>query len=256
MPRNWRKLTTAMKVKVKSVSCSAVVQLFATLWTGCQDSSVHEILQARILEWVAIPFSREFPWSRDWIVFCIVGGFFTIWATKEAPTMAERYVLSHSCCVWLFASLWTIARLAIVASKKKKKKNLGARVLPESCSLFSLLTVLIQTGKSLSRNNNSSKGTQVSTGSGRRWRHASLPALSCLHLCLFPTIAISRLHLQIQSVFLFFFFPALGLHCSLRLSLVANSEAFCSPWPSHCGGFSYCGAWNLERGLSSCGPGA
>ena len=137
MPRNWRKLTTAMKVKVKSVSCSAVVQLFATLWTGCQDSSVHEILQARILEWVAIPFSREFPWSRDWIVFCIVGGFFTIWATKEAPTMAERYVLSHSCCVWLFASLWTIARLAIVASKKKKKKKLGGQG-----TAWELLTVL------------------------------------------------------------------------------------------------------------------
>ena len=28
-------------------------------------SSVHGILQARILEWVAIPFSRESPWPRD-----------------------------------------------------------------------------------------------------------------------------------------------------------------------------------------------
>ena len=29
-------------------------------------SSVHEILQARILEWVAKPFSRESSWLRDW----------------------------------------------------------------------------------------------------------------------------------------------------------------------------------------------
>ena len=29
-------------------------------------SSVHGILQARILEWVTIPFSREPSWPRDW----------------------------------------------------------------------------------------------------------------------------------------------------------------------------------------------
>ena len=45
--------------------------------------SVHGILQARILEWVAIPFSRRFSQSRDWTwVSCIAGGFFTIWATN------------------------------------------------------------------------------------------------------------------------------------------------------------------------------
>ena len=42
-------------------------------------SSVHGILQARILEWVAIPFSRGSSWSRDWTqVSCIAGRFFTI----------------------------------------------------------------------------------------------------------------------------------------------------------------------------------
>ena len=47
-------------------------------------SSVHEILQARILEWVAIPFSKGSSWSKDWTwVSCIAGRFFTIWATKE-----------------------------------------------------------------------------------------------------------------------------------------------------------------------------
>ena len=48
-------------------------------------SSVHGILQARILEWVAMPSSRGFSQPRDWTqVSCIAGGFFTIWATREA----------------------------------------------------------------------------------------------------------------------------------------------------------------------------
>ena len=48
-------------------------------------SSVHEILQARILEWVVIPFSRGSFWLRDGTqVSCIAGGFFTVWATREA----------------------------------------------------------------------------------------------------------------------------------------------------------------------------
>ena len=48
-------------------------------------SSVHKILQARILEWVAIPSSRGSSWPRDQTrVSCIAGVFFTIWATREA----------------------------------------------------------------------------------------------------------------------------------------------------------------------------
>ena len=44
-------------------------------------SPVHEILQARILEGVAIPFSRGSSRPRDWTqVSCIASRFFTIWA--------------------------------------------------------------------------------------------------------------------------------------------------------------------------------
>ena len=52
------------------------------IWNG---SSVHGILQAGILEWVAISFSRESSRCRDrtW-VSCIAGRCFTIWATREA----------------------------------------------------------------------------------------------------------------------------------------------------------------------------
>ena len=49
------------------------------------DSSVHEILQATTLEWVAIPLSRGSSWLTDWTwVSCISGRFFTIWASREA----------------------------------------------------------------------------------------------------------------------------------------------------------------------------
>ena len=48
-------------------------------------SSVHGILQARILEWAAISFSRGSSQPRErTLVSCMAGTFFTVWATKEA----------------------------------------------------------------------------------------------------------------------------------------------------------------------------
>ena len=61
------------------------VWLFVTPWKP-MDYTVHGILQARVLGWVAFPFSRGSSQPRDWTqVFLIAGGFFTIWATTEAP---------------------------------------------------------------------------------------------------------------------------------------------------------------------------
>ena len=49
------------------------------------DYTVHGILQARILEWVAFPFSRGSFQHRDRTqVSCIAGGFFTNWTIREA----------------------------------------------------------------------------------------------------------------------------------------------------------------------------
>ena len=48
-------------------------------------ASIHEILKARILEWVASPFSRGSSPPRDRTqVSCIAGRFFTIRVTREA----------------------------------------------------------------------------------------------------------------------------------------------------------------------------
>ena len=48
-------------------------------------SSVHGILQAGILEWVAISFSRGSSWPKNWNQPSgIAGGCFTDWASREA----------------------------------------------------------------------------------------------------------------------------------------------------------------------------
>ena len=55
------------------------------------SSSVHGILQVRILEWVAIPFSRGSFQPRDRTqVSCIAGRFLTTWATREASLQGVR----------------------------------------------------------------------------------------------------------------------------------------------------------------------
>ena len=60
-------------------------------------SSVHGILQARILEWVAISFSRGFSPPRDQTqVSCTAGRFFTIWTSREAlPSVSSVAILGH-----------------------------------------------------------------------------------------------------------------------------------------------------------------
>ena len=70
-----------------NVTCA---QLYLTLCNlmncSLSGSSVCKILQARVLEWIAISFSRGSSWPRDWTciswVSCIAGGFFTRWAIR------------------------------------------------------------------------------------------------------------------------------------------------------------------------------
>ena len=61
-----------------------VSQLCLTL-DDPMDYTVYGILQSRILEWVAFPFSRGSSQPRDWTqVSHIAGGLSTSWATREA----------------------------------------------------------------------------------------------------------------------------------------------------------------------------
>ena len=61
-----------------------IAQSCLTLWDP-MDCIVHEILQARILEWVAFPFSRGSSQPSDWTqVSHTAGRFFTSWVTRKA----------------------------------------------------------------------------------------------------------------------------------------------------------------------------
>ena len=81
--------------------CVLAAQSCLTLWDPMESSppgsSIHGTLQARILEGVAIPFSRGSSWPRDWTwISCISVRFFTIWATREAPRRLDWVAISFS----------------------------------------------------------------------------------------------------------------------------------------------------------------
>ena len=78
-----------MKVKM------LVTQPCSTLWDAMDSSlpgsSIYGILQARILEWVAMPFSRESSQARDWTqVFCIAADSLQ----SEPPGKPVSYFMS------------------------------------------------------------------------------------------------------------------------------------------------------------------
>ena len=94
--------------------CSAVIKMLVTQWcpTLCDPmdyslpgSSVHGILQARILEWVAISFSRGSSWSRAWTpISCIAHRLFTIWATRKPHFERVNHIRQASPTLFLLIS--------------------------------------------------------------------------------------------------------------------------------------------------------
>ena len=71
--------TCQVLVKVKVLAAQSCPTLWDPVDRSPPGSSVHGLLQARILEWVAIPFSRGSSRLRDRTqVSCTAGRFFTI----------------------------------------------------------------------------------------------------------------------------------------------------------------------------------
>ena len=63
---------------------SLSVRLCDPIDSSLPCSSIHGIFQARVLEWIAISFSRRPSWPGDRTrVSCILGRGFTVWATRK-----------------------------------------------------------------------------------------------------------------------------------------------------------------------------
>ena len=108
--RSWFSLQVLSKGIAQSIlcicECVLVGESCPTLWDpmDCSPpgSSVHGILQARIPEWVAIPFSRRSSQPRDLSrVSRIAGRFFTLWATN-----------GHNLTLWAFLHLMVPSSLS------------------------------------------------------------------------------------------------------------------------------------------------
>ena len=72
--------------------------LFVTQWTVAHQVPLSMgILQGRILEWVADPFSRGISQPRNHTgVSCTASGFFTRWATREAQLKGIHKYITNS----------------------------------------------------------------------------------------------------------------------------------------------------------------
>jgi len=85
--------------------CVLVAQSYPTLCDPMDrsppGSSVHGILQARILEWTAIPFSRGSSWPRNQTqVSCTAGRFFTVWATNVMQSKSDENIVHEDLWIW------------------------------------------------------------------------------------------------------------------------------------------------------------
>ena len=112
---------TLLSVVLVFVEEVLVAQLCPPLWDpmdcSAPHSSVHGILQARILKWVAISFSWGYFPSRDQTqVSRIADRFFTIWATREAPTWGKVSSLNKLGKNWVkqnYLALFSIKLLSL-----------------------------------------------------------------------------------------------------------------------------------------------
>ena len=89
LQRNRHNWSTLAHIYSESESESGFVQFCPTLCypmdCSLSGSSVHGIFQARLLEWIAISFSRGSSQPRNWTqVSHTAGRFFTVWATRQA----------------------------------------------------------------------------------------------------------------------------------------------------------------------------
>ena len=88
-----------MKVKSESEVAQSCPTLCNPMDCSLPGSSIHGILQARVLEWVAISFSRGSSQPRDQTrVSWIPGRRFNLWATDKCNNMDEPQTHNSAKC--------------------------------------------------------------------------------------------------------------------------------------------------------------
>ena len=118
-PHSW--LTETLKPAKSRRSCPA---LCSPMFCDLPSASVHRILQARMLEWVAVPSSRGSfrPRDRTCISYVSAGRSFTTsvaWEAKEnlmVPARAFLHFCFLICCwileicppIWPGSATWTL----------------------------------------------------------------------------------------------------------------------------------------------------
>ena len=87
-------------------------------------SPVHGILQARILEWVAIPFSRGSFWLRDQTrVSCIAGRFFKTDKYPKEQISKTTWLFISSICFNYFYIIIQLYHLSLVTESNLSQSN-------------------------------------------------------------------------------------------------------------------------------------
>ena len=121
--------------------------LCSPLDSSLLGSSVHGILQARILEWIAIPFSRVSCRPRGQTpVSCIVGKFFTSWVTRKEtsalnvpiaigvlPLSGLFSALNHKVCVCMCLYLYPWVYIGTQGPISTLKDSLWFSPFPYLC---------------------------------------------------------------------------------------------------------------------------
>ena len=126
-----------------------VAQLCPTLCDSMDcslpGSSVHGISQARILERVAIHFSRGFFQLRDWTqVSCIAGEFFTIWTTREALNLEQvlKIVYTENCKTLMKEIKDNMNRQRDIACSRVGRINIvKMTILPNTIYRFNAISI-------------------------------------------------------------------------------------------------------------------
>ena len=79
------------------------------------DYTVNGILHAKILEWVACPFSSRSSQPRNQTgVSCTTGGFFTNWATREYYSAIKKNEMTSTAATWMDLEITILSEVKTV----------------------------------------------------------------------------------------------------------------------------------------------